>query len=202
MMRMKSIPKQLKEKVFSGENKVTKNFDNKEKSIKSIVLSVVLVFSLVAIDQIIKYFVIEYLKPVKTYDFIKGFIRFRYLENEGALFGSFSAYTAVLTVVSIILLIITIFFLLSQKKESKIVTSMLLLMISGGIGNIIDRLRFQYVVDYIEPLFVNFAVFNFADCLITVGAFVLFIYLFIDIFKGEDKKSEEDNKAVNENGEN
>ena len=63
-------------------------------------------------------------------------------------------------------------------------------MISGGIGNIIDRIRLHYVVDYIEPLFVNFAVFNFADCLITVGAFTLIIYLIYDLVK-DTKKSKE-----------
>jgi signal peptidase II len=61
-------------------------------------------------------------------------------------------------------------------------------MISGGIGNIIDRIRLHYVVDYIEPLFVNFAVFNFADCLITVGAFALIFYLIYDLIK-DTKKS-------------
>ena len=60
-------------------------------------------------------------------------------------------------------------------------------MISGGIGNIIDRIRLHYVVDYIEPLFVNFAVFNFADCLITVGAFLLIFYLIFDLVKDSKK---------------
>ena len=61
-------------------------------------------------------------------------------------------------------------------------------MVSGGIGNIIDRIRLQYVVDYIEPLFIDFAVFNFADCLITVGAGMLIVYLIVDIIK-DTKKS-------------
>ena len=47
-----------------------------------------------------------------------------------------------------------------------------------------------FVVDYIEPLFIDFAVFNFADCLITVGAFVLMFYLVIDIVKDEKTKKE------------
>jgi signal peptidase II len=61
-------------------------------------------------------------------------------------------------------------------------------MIAGGIGNIIDRIRLHFVVDYIEPLFIDFAVFNFADCLITVGAFVLMFYLLVDIIKDEKAK--------------
>ena len=63
----------------------------------SIILSVIFVLSLVGIDQIIKYFVIEYLKPVGVVEFIEGFIRFRYVENTGAVFGSFSTHTALLT---------------------------------------------------------------------------------------------------------
>ena len=73
-------------------------------------------------------------------------------------------------------------------------------MIAGGIGNIIDRIRLHFVVDYIEPLFIDFAVFNFADCLITVGAFVLMIYLVIDIVKDEKTKKEKtsSNEFIND----
>jgi len=159
----------------------------------SIIGAIIFVLSLVGIDQVIKYFVIEYLKPIETYEFIEGFIRFRYVENTGAVFGSFSAHTALLTVVSIILLIVTIYFLVSQKNKSKIVSFTLLLMIAGGIGNIIDRIRLHYVVDYIEPTFIDFAVFNFADCLITVGAFVLMAYLIVDIIRdSKNSKSKAD----------
>ena len=156
----------------------------------SIIGAIIFVLSLVGIDQIIKYFIIEYLKPIGVFELIEGFIRLRYVENTGAVFGSFSSHTAVLTVVSIILLIVTVYFLVSQKNKSKLVSFTLLLMIAGGIGNIIDRIRLHFVVDYIEPLFIDFAVFNFADCLITVGAFVLMIYLVIDIVKDEKTKKE------------
>ncbi|MBR2875783.1 MAG: signal peptidase II [Clostridia bacterium] len=149
----------------------------------SIIGAVLFVLSLVGIDQVVKYFVIEYLKPVGIIEVIEGFIRLRYIENTGAVFGSFAAHTALLTVVSIILLGVTIYFLFTQKNKSKLVNFSLLLMISGGIGNIIDRIRLHYVVDYIEPTFIDFAVFNFADCLITVGAFVLMIYLIADMAK-------------------
>lgn len=166
----------------------------------SIIGAIIFVLSLVGIDQLIKYFVIEYLKPIGVFELIDGFIRLRYVENTGAVFGSFSSHTAVLTVVSIILLIVTIYFLVSQKNKSKLVSLTLLLMIAGGIGNIIDRIRLHFVVDYIEPTFIDFAVFNFADCLITVGAFVLMIYLVIDIVKDEKTKKEKisSNEFIND----
>ena len=154
----------------------------------SVIGAIIFVLSLVGIDQVIKYIVIEYLKPIGVFELIEGFIRLRYVENTGAVFGSFSSHTAVLTVVSIILLIVTVYFLVSQKNKSKLVSFTLLLMIAGGIGNIIDRIRLHFVVDYIEPTFIDFAVFNFADCLITVGAFVLMIYLVVDIVKEEKQK--------------
>lgn len=166
----------------------------------SVIGAIIFVLSLVGIDQLIKYFVIEYLKPIGVFELIEGFIRLRYVENTGAVFGSFSSHTAVLTVVSIILLIVTVYFLVSQKNKSKLVSFTLLLMIAGGIGNIIDRIRLHFVVDYIEPLFIDFAVFNFADCLITVGAFVLMIYLVIDIVKDEKTKKEKtsSNEFIND----
>lgn len=149
----------------------------------SFIGAIIFVLSLVGIDQVIKYFVIEYLKPIGVYEFIDGFLQFRYVENTGAVFGSFATHTALLTVISIFLLIATVYFLVSQKNKSKLVSFTLLLMIAGGIGNIIDRIRLHYVVDFIEPTFIDFAVFNFADCLITVGAFILMIYLIVDIVK-------------------
>ncbi len=138
---------------------------------------------LILIDQGIKLVVIEFLKPVEYVDFIEGFLRFRYVENTGAVFGSFATHTIFLTVFSIILLGVVILYLCTNKNKSKFISICLLLMISGGFGNVIDRIRLHYVVDYIEPTFINFAVFNFADCLITVGAFALIFYLIFDLIK-------------------
>ena len=58
---------------------------------------------------------------------------------------------------------------------------------AGGIGNIIDRIVRGFVVDYIEVLFIDFYVFNFADCLITCGAFALMGYLIYEMVQ-ESKK--------------
>ena len=60
-------------------------------------------------------------------------------------------------------------------------------MCAGGIGNLIDRVIYGYVVDFIEPVFIDFAIFNIADCAVTLGAVSLIIYLVVDLFKKEDK---------------
>ena len=156
---------------------------------------------LILIDQGIKLIVIEFLKPVEYIDFIDGFLRFRYVENTGAVFGSFATHTVFLTIFSIVLLGVVIFYLYTNKNKSKFINICLLLMFSGGLGNVIDRIRLHYVVDYIEPVFVNFAVFNFADCLITVGAFALIFYLILDLIKDfkKTKQSETDTEIDNGN---
>lgn len=163
----------------------------------SVLFAVLLCCSLIGIDQIIKILVINYLKPVQYIDVLDGILRFRYVENTGAIFGSFATHTVFLTVFSIILLGVTIFMLVKNKDKNKLVNICLLFMISGGIGNIIDRIRLHYVVDYIEPLFVDFAVFNFADCLITVGAFVLIFYLIYDLIKDTKKSKVSDSEGLN-----
>ena len=161
----------------------------------SVLLAILFCAALIGLDQLFKFLAIEYLKPIEYFDVINDVLRFRYVENTGAVFGSFAAHTLLLTVFSIILLVFTIFFLIKNKDKSKLVNFCLLLMVSGGIGNIIDRIRLKYVVDFIEPLFVEFAVFNFADCLITVGAFTLIIYLIFDIIK----EAKEQKQTLNKN---
>ncbi len=165
----------------------------------SVVFCLVFCVALVGADQLFKYLVVEYLKPIEYFDVIDNVLRLRYVENTGAVFGSFAAHTALLTIFSIILLGIVIFYLIKNKDHSKFSNICLLLMISGGIGNIIDRIRLHYVVDYIEPVFVDFAVFNFADCLITVGAFSLIIYLIVDLVKDYNLSKKSSNKEAEKN---
>ncbi len=165
----------------------------------SVLFSAVFCSVLIIVDQVIKYFVVAYLKPIEYFDVIKNILRFRYVENTGAVFGSFATHTLFLTIFSVLLLGFVIYFFVTNKNKSKLMSFCLLLMISGGIGNIIDRIRLHYVVDYIEPLFVVFAVFNFADCCITIGAFTLIIYLIVDLvndIKKEKKLGSESNDGT------
>ena len=168
----------------------------------AVFLSILFCLVLIGFDQFIKCIVIEYLKPIEYFDVIENVLRLRYVENTGAVFGSFATHTLFLTVFSVILLGIVIYYLISNRNQSKLVNFCLLLMISGGVGNIIDRIRLHYVVDYIEPLFIDFAVFNFADCLITVGAFSLIIYLIVDLIKDVKKEKSQSASSESENGNN
>ena len=168
----------------------------------AVFLSILFCLALIGFDQFIKYIVIEYLKPVEYFDVIENVLRLRYVENTGAVFGSFATHTLFLTIFSVILLCIVIYYLISNRNQSKLVNFCLLLMISGGVGNIIDRIRLHYVVFYIEHLFNDFAVFIFADFLITVGAFSLIIYLIVDLIKDIKKGKSQSVSSESENGNN
>ena len=105
-----------------------------------------------------------------------GFMALRYVRNTGAAFSILSDRTVVLVWgTGIVLIGLTVYLLLGRSKN-RLLDAALLLVIAGGAGNLIDRVRLGYVIDYIEPLFVDFAVFNFADCLITVGAALMVVW--------------------------
>lgn len=151
-------------------------------------ISLSVIALLVAIDQLTKYIIVTTVKVNGAFEVIPRFLRFRYVENTGAAFSSFSENTFLLTLVTLIIIAICLFILMSRKINSRFAEACLIVIVAGGIGNIIDRIIFGYVVDFIEPLFVDFAVFNFADCCITVGAFMLIGYEIYDLIKGRKQK--------------
>lgn len=151
-------------------------------------ISLVAVALLTAADQFIKFFIERDLQPVGYVHFIDGFIGWRYVENTGAAFGSFSNYTELLSVFTGIIILAGIGLIIAGKIKSKYYLTCAVMIIAGGLGNLIDRIFRGYVVDFIEVQFTDFAVFNFADILVTVGAFMLIGYLIYETvqdFKGK-----------------
>ncbi len=147
------------------------------------IISVVSIAVLTAIDRLIKFFVERDLQPVGEKSFIDGFIGWQYVRNTGAAFGAFSDNTALLSVFTGIVIVAGIAVLLSGRIKSKFCQVCAVLIIAGGLGNLIDRVMLGYVIDYIEVQFVSFAVFNFADILVTCGSFMLMGYMLYDIYR-------------------
>ncbi len=146
-------------------------------------ISVAVIIVLTLIDRLTKQIAVSTVKVDGPADFLFGLFQFRYVENTGAAFSSFSNNTEVLTVITLIIIAFCLILLLSKKLKPLFVNICLLLVTAGGIGNVIDRIMYGYVIDFIEPLFIDFAVFNFADCCITVGAFMLIGYEIYDLIK-------------------
>ena len=156
----------------------------------SVIISLISIAVLTAADQVIKLFVERFLAPVGTAEFINGFIGWNYVRNTGAAFGSFSDNTVLLSVVTGAVLLAGIVLIAMKKIKSKFCLVCAVMIISGGLGNLIDRVLKGYVVDFIDLQFVNFAVFNFADILVTVGAFALMFYVIADIFRDRKNSGE------------
>ncbi|MGI6160484.1 MAG: signal peptidase II [Christensenellales bacterium] len=154
-------------------------------------LALILAAVLVVIDQIIKGIVSANLKPVGSVEFIPGIINFTYVENRGAAFGILQNQRWFFIIITVIACIGVIYMLFKYGKTSRMLYFGLTLILGGAIGNFIDRLFSGFVVDFIELAFVNFAIFNFADCCVTIGAVIVSIYfLFIDGSKKAEIKDE------------
>ena len=151
-------------------------------------ISVAAIILLTIIDRLTKYIVISTVKINGPEEFLFGLFQFRYVENTGAAFSSFSDKTEILTIVTLIIILFCLALLLSKIIKPLFVNVCLLLVTAGGIGNVIDRICYGYVVDFIEPLFIDFAVFNIADCFITVGAFMLIGYEIYELIKEKKQK--------------
>lgn len=156
----------------------------------SVIISLISIAVLTAADQVIKLFVERFLAPVGTAEFINGFIGWNYVRNTGAAFGSFSDNTVLLSVVTGAVLLAGIILIAMKKIKSKFCLVCAVMIISGGLGNLIDRVLKGYVVDFIDLQFMDFAVFNFADIFVTVGAFALMFYVIADIFRDRKKSGE------------
>ena len=153
------------------------------------VLSVFSMVALVSIDQIIKYFIDAYLKPVGSVPVINRVLQLSYYENDGAMMGMMSGKTVTMTVLAVICLAVIAFVIFSSKIKFGVDYCCIVLMMSGGLGNIIDRIFRGYVIDYIEVLFVDFYIFNFADCLVTCAAFVMIGNQIYEIYKEKKVKA-------------
>jgi len=106
---------------------------------------------------------------------INNLIELNYQKNTGIAFSLLNNNALFLTLVNSTIVVALIVWLISQKKLSWI----FVFVIAGGIGNLIDRYTLGYVIDFINPLFVNFAVFNIADAYLNIGAGLMLIRIFI-----------------------
>lgn len=131
-------------------------------------------------DRLSKLWVQEVLRPAETMPLLPGFIRLCYAENTGAAFSAFSGATVFLSLLSIAVCIGIAAWLLYRPQCGKLLCSGLSAVLAGGAGNLIDRISYGYVVDFLELQFIRFAIFNVADICITVGAGLIFIALLVD----------------------
>lgn len=154
----------------------------------AVIVSLLSIAGLTAVDQIIKYFAEKGLTTAGEVVVIDKFLSWDYTQNTGAAFGSFSQSTVLLSVITGIVILAGIIAIIMKKIKGKYLLTVSTIIIAGGLGNLIDRIAKGYVVDFIKVLFIDFPVFNFADILVTCGAFMLIGYLIWDTYREYKKK--------------
>lgn len=143
--------------------------------------------ALVAVDQITKALAAAYLKPVTTVPIIRDVLHLTYRENTGAAFSILDGFRWGFVILAVIVCGVIIYINVSRKIDSKLFYAASILVVSGAIGNVIDRIATGAVVDFVDFRLINFAVFNFADICLTVGVTLLLVYFLF--FYGKDKKT-------------
>ena len=146
---------------------------------------------IVAADQITKYITVANIPLHSHVDFLPGFLGFTYTQNTG---DAFSALQGKQWLFALIFVVLTAAILYEYFKKplpfSKFDRWCIAAIYGGGLGNMIDRVRFGYVVDMIQTEFMDFPIFNVADCFITCGCILMMISLIFfnkDFWKDEKK---------------
>ena len=154
------------------------------------ILGVVCAFLLLGADQLTKYLISSNMTLGEGKEFINGIIDIVYIHNTGGAWGMLSGYTWVLLSLTVIAMLVCITLLLKSGMKSKLLFWSICLIISGGIGNFIDRIfRGGNVVDFLHfEFWPTFPIFNVADICVVVGAGLLVLYFIIDTVK-ESKKA-------------
>ena len=150
------------------------------------ILGLVAVVIGVALDQFTKYLAVTQIKeqPIILLD---GVLEFRYLENRGAAFGMLQNqqwFFLIITVITLCLIVYT-YIKLPREKHFTPLRICMITLTAGAIGNMIDRINLQYVVDFIYFKLIDFPIFNVADIFATCSTIAL-IVLFLFFYSEED----------------
>ena len=131
---------------------------------------------LVVLDQGFKYLATKFLVDIVPVTLIPNLLGFNYVHNYGAGFSILSGKVDFLIIFTAVALLVIAYFVFAKKFDTETDELCFVLILAGGIGNLIDRVVNGYVVDYLEFLFIEFPIFNFADILICVGVGLFALY--------------------------
>ena len=131
----------------------------------------------IGLDQLTKLIAIKHLKPIATFPIIEDVFHFTFTTNDGMAFGMLDNQRWIFLTISTITIVLMGIILYTGRLSNKLYTVSVSMIISGGIGNMIDRIALGYVVDFIDFRLINFAVFNGADSFVCVGAGLLVLAL-------------------------
>ena len=155
------------------------------------VVVLLLISALVGVDQLIKLWAVNVLQPVGSMPLIPYVAELRFVLNPGMAFSLLSGKQVFLVAATSAALLVMGYCLLFRCRRDRLQQAAFVLIIGGGVGNLIDRVLNGVVVDYINLLFMNFAVFNFADICVCVGVALWILAIFMDESAGRKNDRKE-----------
>lgn len=159
--------------------------NSKKKKIILYIISIAIILTVIAIDLISKHFTTDY---SETKNIIPYIINFKSSQNTGAAWSIFSGSVIALSIVTFLAIALIIVYAIFSKSNSALFFISLSLILGGAIGNLIDRLVFGYVRDFIQfDFWQAFPIFNLADTFLTIGIFCLILYHLILLIKEKRK---------------
>ena len=153
---------------------------------------------LLVLDQWFKFWVVENLPLGQSMPFLPGIMQLRTVHNYGAAWSSFSGMRWLLIAVTSAIVLTILFFVVRGIVRHPLGLFAASLVVSGGIGNIVDRFRYGYVVDMFDLTFMNYPVFNIADICIVCGCVIGCVY-YLWFYEKYDKKGAPDGEADADN---
>ncbi|RLK63740.1 signal peptidase II [Atopobacter sp. AH10] len=142
---------------------------------------IILVITALLLDQAMKFWTVSHLKLGESQHFLPGIVSLHHIRNFGAAWGVFSHSRIFLLLITLLASCFIIHLMRQEIHRSKALATGYALVLSGALGNGLDRFRLGYVVDMFDFDFINFPIFNLADCFISLGVVILLLaYLYLD----------------------
>ena len=155
---------------------------------KFFIIDVVIAFLGLMLDQFTKYLAVAHLKEQPAVSLIPDVLELRYLENRGAAFGMLQNQKMFFVIMTTIIMIFCLYALWNMPSEKKYYPLHILggFLMAGALGNFLDRIRLDYVVDFIYFKLIDFPIFNVADIYVTMICVIGILLVFFGKYKDED----------------
>lgn len=143
---------------------------------------------LIVADQLTKFWALEQLHNAdRVIPVINGVFEFRYLENRGVAFGMMQGQTWLFIPITLLIsALIVVMLIRSPMRKHKMFSIPAAMVMAGAIGNLIDRIAYGYVIDFLYFKLIDFPIFNFADCCVVIGACLLFLFFLFGMKEYDD----------------
>lgn len=150
---------------------------NVKKNIKIYILPIIAIALLTAIDQLAKFIVAGSFKLYESKRVIKNVFSITYIQNRGVAWGMFQGKRVIFIIMTVLVLLMCLYIYANIADNSKFtfLKVLLVILISGALGNMVDRIKLGYVIDFFQLEFIDFPIFNVADIYVVVSMILIFL---------------------------